>query len=982
MSQLPSINGVTPAEHSTETLPSYVPVNGCTQPLPTTHTTALSAYHIKVEDFVDRLRASVENFFPNNKYRYKEVHVLLLSWEDDDLGVVDEVVELEDVFRKAYGCQTVRRWEIPSLKPYSKLEDQLYRFRKKYSSSDNLLIVYYAGHGYLDYSRLWKWAAYRYVLPLKPSQDEDDQAERVCSDAYNKPPSPTLDWYALQSGLEHAESDVLILLDSCASAGSSGGSKQFEIQEGGTTELLAACGFETSAPGPGPHSFTNALIKELRDLSTLDFPFAVTMLHQRIVARLVDYSPQYSSVVPFVSVLGSGQSPPERRATPVYISLGRDFRQKSIPLRSYHSTHNSGGRSTASSGSTEQSKAGDTDDSQRNRTASAIKRLLGDDNAPKVLLAINLHGEHWQNLEHTFVDWLKDMPVLAASINIEAIFHGLSTMILLSMPIAVWDLFPEHPSCSFVGFVRSSNLLPSPMSLLCSKQEDSAYTNNTIGKFDLWLHTFKMNFVLERTSNARLAQKVSLIPKTGIWPLLASLALSLILLIPFSGYEYYTTRSAWYYSPIYRDSMIAHGGYFTTRSESYYSPVCWDSMIAHVGKPSPCSNAGGLALVTSVGSDTYEVSRSCLLVISLWVLTVFHLNATERLRFREFGASFQKYWKRGLWSVMRTLTLMLCHTFWIAIIDVIDAGLSANGLRKYAHVDGVRWTLTHTRYAAMGGFVVQPPVTATTKAFGGHQRPISLSPRELLQARQSGYLKKLPDVDITQRWWTSNTWTGRLLVFRVAWFLIQSFIRWRKCISITPLEIIACVFGTYTVMTYVVLDNLIFSYRLPTLLSLRAKERFWSRIEDEDNLLLPHDPRTRSGSAYIDDSFPRHRRNYHIGPVRFWVGLIAGSLISDVLQAIAWDETSPTPTRSTSITAHPLFTGVSVAMIMLEILLEKPYGIRLSDWTKGVLAKVDLGVVIFLTYLAASPNFASLVFVAVFLSVFVAENSSKTLGTA
>ena len=161
MSQLPSMNGVTPAEQATKTLPSYVPVNGCTQPLPTMHVTALSAYHIKIEDFVDRLRASVENFFPNRKYRYQEVHVLLLSWEDDDLGVVDEVVELEDVFRKDYGCQTVERWEIPSLKPYSNLEDKLYLFKKNYSSSDNLLIVYYAGHGYLDYSRLWKWAAYR-----------------------------------------------------------------------------------------------------------------------------------------------------------------------------------------------------------------------------------------------------------------------------------------------------------------------------------------------------------------------------------------------------------------------------------------------------------------------------------------------------------------------------------------------------------------------------------------------------------------------------------------------------------------------------------------------------------------------------------------------------------------------------------------------------------------------------------------------------
>ena len=175
-------------------------------------------------------------------------------------------------------------------------------------------------------------------------------------------------------------------------------------------------------------------------------------------------------------------------------------------------------------------------------------------------------------------------------------------------------------------------------------------------------------------------------------------------------------------------------------------------------------------------------------------------------------------------------------------------------------------------------------------------------------------------------------------------------------------------------ITYIVLDNAIFSFRDPTLLSLRDEERFWSKLEDEDNVLLPRNPRTRSGGAYIDDSFPRHRQNYLIVPVRVWVGLIAGSLISDVLQAIAWDETSPTPTRSVSLTAHALLAGVPVAIITLEILLKTDYGISLSDWTNRVLAKEGLEILIFLMYLAATPNLASLVTVTVFLSVILAEN--------
>lgn len=126
------------------------------------------------------------------------------------------------------------------------------------------------------------------------------------------PPSPSLDWSALQVGLERTDSDVLLLLDSCASAGSLGATSQFKTQEEGTTELIAACGFETRAPGPGPHSFTNALIKELLVMSEWRI-FSAVMLHQSIVTRLAHYSPNFSAV-------SYDTWYKEQRVTPVYIS--------------------------------------------------------------------------------------------------------------------------------------------------------------------------------------------------------------------------------------------------------------------------------------------------------------------------------------------------------------------------------------------------------------------------------------------------------------------------------------------------------------------------------------------------------------------------------------------------------------------------------------------------------------------------------------
>ena len=81
-----------------------------------------------------------------------------------------------------------------------------------FEGRDSLLIVYYGGHGYMNDDRQCVWSC-------------TGEAEAA-----------TIQWSGLQSTLEHAESDVLILLDCCAAASSISGSGT------GVTELIAACG--------------------------------------------------------------------------------------------------------------------------------------------------------------------------------------------------------------------------------------------------------------------------------------------------------------------------------------------------------------------------------------------------------------------------------------------------------------------------------------------------------------------------------------------------------------------------------------------------------------------------------------------------------------------------------------------------------------------------------------------------------------------
>ena len=78
--------------------------------------------------------------------RYEKTYVLLLSWEEDDLGVFTEIKRLRHVFEDRYHY-FVDCYSIPSAKPDTALKGRVFEFLKHYDSKNALLIVYYAGHG-------------------------------------------------------------------------------------------------------------------------------------------------------------------------------------------------------------------------------------------------------------------------------------------------------------------------------------------------------------------------------------------------------------------------------------------------------------------------------------------------------------------------------------------------------------------------------------------------------------------------------------------------------------------------------------------------------------------------------------------------------------------------------------------------------------------------------------------------------------------
>jgi hypothetical protein len=83
----------------------------------------------------------------------------MFHWAEDDIGVNFEVHDLSAVFKDIYHFASVDIHVIPSHNPYKFVERTLDNLKRGNSYKDNLLIVYYSGHGSLDNGKLM-WSAY------------------------------------------------------------------------------------------------------------------------------------------------------------------------------------------------------------------------------------------------------------------------------------------------------------------------------------------------------------------------------------------------------------------------------------------------------------------------------------------------------------------------------------------------------------------------------------------------------------------------------------------------------------------------------------------------------------------------------------------------------------------------------------------------------------------------------------------------------
>ncbi|KAK3368188.1 hypothetical protein B0H63DRAFT_404453 [Podospora didyma] len=353
----------------------------------------------------------------------------MLHWQMDDLWVLPELEDLEKCLRDEFSFDT-EIFSIPSENPHLELMLKIGDMVKNHESEDTLLVVYYGGHARIDESRQSTWCATR------------------------RAGSPTLQWSAIQTLLERSISDVLILLDCCAGAASA----TFPTGQS-MTETISASSWDAIAPDPGRYSFTNALIEVLQEWRHKTFSAA--MLHAEILARLKHPRP----------ILINGKRF-EARATPVHFMMTSNHKTPSIELcrlvpqtrqRPVPETRMIEGRNVASPFGSLPERPRVVDGRNAASPADALIPVTSEpnENEPHVMISLALEDDQQLDL-NAWEQWLASFPSIAKYVKVQGVFKSHSTLLLLSLPVMVWDLLPDDPACAFIAFIRSNNLLHAP----------------------------------------------------------------------------------------------------------------------------------------------------------------------------------------------------------------------------------------------------------------------------------------------------------------------------------------------------------------------------------------------------------------------------------------------------------------------------------------------------------------------------------------
>ncbi|KAH8796467.1 hypothetical protein BGZ57DRAFT_8100 [Hyaloscypha finlandica] len=415
---------------------------------------------------------------------------------------------------------------------------------------------------------------------------------------------------------------------------------------------------------------------------------------------------------------------------------------------------------------------------------------------------------------------------------------------------------------------------------------------------------------------------------------------------------------------------------FTVRAYTEFDTTCTTPNVTTNFVSSPDSRG------------TLDILWSCLFTIIACTWTIQHLNVPEERNGRNPGWIGDIKWglKRTCTSAKWMILTMLAPEFVLskAWEELAVAQTDLKALQELAGKDGTEWTLTHSLFANMGGFVIRgntgqelqalekthnestpltgPSVTdereQITKASSsaplvssrqitiprdqthalGHYDPFHLTAADIFRLRTSGQLPKMPLIsadDINDKSKT-DSFARVVSVAQITWIVAQVLTRVVRRLAVSQLEIAVVAFSTCAIIIYilhwkkpksVLIPCTVLTFPGPIPLEITHKE---SIIEENESMLqkifgkgydTPRPLSQKNGCPIPNDVVPKSLARRNDTFAYFLLGFGLGCSVFGGIHVAAWNFTFPTKVELILWRVASIYSTVFFVLFLMLIFL-------------------------------------------------------------
>ncbi|KUJ16695.1 uncharacterized protein LY89DRAFT_707221 [Mollisia scopiformis] len=219
--------------------------------------------------------------------------------------------------------------------------------------------------------------------------------------------------------------------------------------------------------------------------------------------------------------------------------------------------------------------------------------------------------------------------------------------------------------------------------------------------------------------------------------------------------------------------------------------------------------------------STLDILWSCVLTIIACTWSVQHLNVPEQRERRNPGWIGNIKWAlKRTWTSTKWMLITIMAPEVLLVKDWSGRHLAKNNsasLQEFAMTDGVPWSLSHTLFADMGGFVLRSysserlhketktghPYKSTKSKYS---QPFHLTALELSKLRAAGFLDRLPYMTEEELLDKSkgDSFVRTISLIQILWMVIQIIARGFRHLAISQLEIGVLAFAACAVILYII----------------------------------------------------------------------------------------------------------------------------------------------------------------------------------